>query len=370
MLVYNKSRCRAEHVLVPKRNRAPSHPEGKEGVEWPSPSLANKWQKIVGRYAKPNNWAAANELVITLLLAALSLVVAVLAGKQHWALGILWTPMVAMTLVRLFVIQHDCGHGSFFASRKANDWVGRALSLFTLFPYSQWRYSHARHHASVGKLSERGVGDIKTITILEYERLSASRKLIYRTYRHPFFLFVTGGAYYAFVRNRFRRKGTGWLSSQSLNIFLGVGLLGISHYGFLREFLQVWIPSVSLAASVGVAFFYTGHQFKNSYWATEPEWQLAQAALAGSSFLVLPRLLDWFTGYIGHHHVHHLNSRVPLYRLSQCVHDHPELTRHNRLTIREAVRSTRLSLWDERAACLVRTPLETAHEMDAASRYR
>jgi acyl-lipid omega-6 desaturase (Delta-12 desaturase) len=255
-------------------------------------------------------------------------------------------------LVRLFMIQHDCGHGAFFRTRRANDWVGRIIGVFTLTPYDYWRRTHAAHHASSGNLDRRGMGDIDTLTVREFQALSTWKRLRYRLYRNPVVMFGLGPLYLFFVQNRvpvglLRAGQQLWISTMATNaaIFVvvagGIWLLGIG------PFLLLHLPVATLAASIGVWLFYVQHQFEETFWAKEPNWNAHEAGLHGSSYYDLPAVLQWFTANIGVHHVHHLASRIPYYRLPQVMRDHPELKGVGRLTLRESFRCVRLVLWDE-----------------------
>ncbi len=255
-------------------------------------------------------------------------------------------------LLRLFVIQHDCGHGSYFNSRRANDTVGRLLSVFTLTPYGCWRRAHALHHASSGDLGRRGVGDIDTLTVREYLGLSRLGRLRYRIYRNPIILVVVGAPLYFLVFQRIPPAGMwsskdAWISVVSLNAAL------IAFYGGLfavlgtGPVLMVFVPVALIGAWGGVWLFFVQHQFEDTHWDQPDAWNLQVAGLGGSSYYVLPRLLQWFTGNIGLHHIHHLNSRIPNYRLQECLDASPELKAMNRLTFLESLKCVRLALWDE-----------------------
>jgi omega-6 fatty acid desaturase (delta-12 desaturase) len=255
-------------------------------------------------------------------------------------------------LVRLFMIQHDCGHGSFFRRRWANDWTGRAIGVLTLTPYGYWRRSHAVHHAGSGNLDRRGIGDITTLTVAEYLARPRLRRLAYRLYRHPLIMFGIGPAYLFLVQQRFPSENLkswrSWLSPMGTNatfaLFAGIliWLIGI------EAFLLVQGPIMLLAASMGVWLFYIQHQFEDTVWTRDPDWTVHEAALHGSSHYDLPGPLRWFTANIGIHHVHHLCSRIPFYRLARVIHDHPHLKGIGRLTLGDSIACVSLVLWDEK----------------------
>lgn len=275
----------------------------------------------------------------------------------YWLCLLLAVPAAGF-LVRLFMIQHDCSHGALFRNRKTNDWVGRIIGVITLTPYDHWRQTHAEHHAGTGNLDRRGIGDVYTMTVGEYARLGRWQKLIYRLYRHPLVLFGIGPAYLFFLQHRvprgMMRKGWWpWFTTMTTNAaILVLSGLVIWLIGF-NAFIAVHLPIVVLAASIGVWLFYVQHQFEDTYWRVDGAWSHAQASLSGSSFYDLPAPLRWLTANIGVHHVHHLNSRIPFYRLAEVLRAHPELGSVGRLTLAESLRCVRLALWDERRERLI-----------------
>jgi omega-6 fatty acid desaturase (delta-12 desaturase) len=316
------------------------------------------WQEIVAPYARANHRRAVVQLLNTglpflLLMAALSY-----GARSHPWLTFLLAPPAVFLLVRLFSIQHDCGHGSFFASRLANDLLGRAIGLVTLTPYAFWRNSHAIHHANSGNLNRRGIGDITMLTVREYWALSPWRRLVYRAYRHPLVLFGLGPLYLFVVKNRiptanpFRHRKI-WSSILGTNSALAaVVMLMVLTVGG-RAFMLAYMPVILLAASIGIWLFYIQHQFEHAYWAPGPNWNFHKAALEGSSFYDLPGVLHWLTGYIGFHHIHHVCSKIPNYRLRDCFTRNPEFRDARRLTLRDSLKCLRLSLWDEERQLLV-----------------
>ena len=298
------------------------------------------------------------ELAVTAVPFVALWVLAWLALSIGYWLTLLIAVPAAGFLVRLFMIQHDCGHGAFFRRKSSNDWTGRVLGVLTLTPYHVWRRSHAAHHASSGSLDQRGMGDITTLTIREYQARSRLGRLAYRLYRNPLVLFGLGPAYLFLLRNRFPtglRRGDWrpWASAFGTNVaLLAAGALMIWLTG-AAAFLMVHLPIVLLAASIGVWLFYIQHQFEDTYWARGEGWQVHEAALHGSSHYDLPQPLRWMTANIGVHHVHHLCSGIPYYRLPSVLRDHPELADMNRLTLGQSLTSLRLRLWDEQQLRLV-----------------
>ena len=303
-------------------------------------------------YRSPKLWRSIFELAVTLVpFVALSGLMMAAVEQGYW-LALLLLPLAAGLLLRLFLIQHDCGHGAFFPRRSANDWAGRCLGVLTLTPYACWARSHALHHASAGNLDARGFGDVDTLTVREFRSRSRLGRALYRMYRHPLVLFGLGPAYLFLLRHRLpiglmSAGSRYWLSAIGTNVVLAL-LLGvlISQFG-LAAVLLVQLPALLIAASVGVWLFYVQHQFEEGHWEREGQWSFHEAALQGSSHLELPPVLRWFTANIGAHHIHHLASRVPYYRLPEVLRDRPELVGVNRLTIRDTFRTFGLALWDE-----------------------
>ena len=314
---------------------------------------ARTLSQIFSRYREPNSIRSIAELAITALpLAALWAAAWFLYYFGFWWASLFIAVPAAMFLVRLFMIQHDCGHGAFFRHRLVNDWVGRAISVVTLTPYDFWRRTHAIHHASSGNLDRRGIGDIDTLTVREYQARSRFGRLRYRLYRHPAVMFGIGPAYLFLLQHRLpvglMRAGLiPWLSTMTTNAAIALAVATLIWCIGIGAFLLVHLPIVLLAASVGVWLFYVQHQFEHTLWRDGRIWNLHEAALHGSSHYDLPGVLRWFTANIGIHHVHHLCSRIPYYRLPQVLHDYPELGEIGRITLWESLRCVRLALWDD-----------------------
>ena len=319
---------------------------------------SRSWYEITKPFARANHRRAVTQLLNTGLPFLLLIAGLIYGGRDHPLLTLPLVLPAAFLLVRLFIIQHDCGHGSFFASRKANDFLGRVLGVLTLTPYVFWRTSHAIHHANSGKLDLRGVGDITMLTVDEYRALSWSRRLLYRAYRHPIVLFGLGPFYMYVLKNRIPTVGLRghrkvWGSIFGTNLALAaIAVLILLTVG-ARAFTLAYLPVVLLAASVGIWMFYMQHQFERAYWATGPDWDFHAAALQGSSFYDLPIVLHWLTGFIGFHHIHHISSKIPNYNLRDCFDQTPELRCVRHLTFRDSLSCFRLTLWDEERQRLV-----------------
>lgn len=320
--------------------------------------LEGAWRDIVAVYARPMSSRAIVQISGT-VISFLALTAALVFSIDHrvWVAMILVLP-AAVLLVRLFMIQHDCGHGSFFKSRHANDMLGRALGVLTLTPYRFWRKRHAIHHASAGNLDRRGTGDVTTLTVGEYLSSPLWRRLAYRLYRHPLVMFGIGPAYLFLVRHRLPicdplRDPKTWMSVLGTNTALGGIFIVMAATVGPAPFLLSYTPILLLAASIGMWLFYIQHQFEDTWWETAHRWDFHTAALKGASFYDLPEPLHWVTCHIGLHHIHHLSSRIPNYRLRECFEHNRALFAAKRLSLTESLRCARLALWDERQRKLV-----------------
>lgn len=311
--------------------------------------VARDWLDVLNAYRKPQPARSVLELVITAVPLIVLWVLAWLALSVSIWLTLLITIPAAGFLVRLFLIQHDCGHGSFFRKRVTNDWVGRVLGVVTLTPYDIWQRSHATHHATTGNLDHRGYGDIITLTVEEYENLSWLGRFKYRLYRHPIILFGIGPAYQFVVAHRlpagYWRNVKFWTSAMVTNVGIAAFVVLMIWLIGAKAFFVVHLPIVLLASSIGVWLFYIQHQFDDAHWETTENWNLHEAALHGSSHYDLPRALRWLTANIGIHHIHHLCARIPYYRLGDVLKDYPELADVKRITLLESFKYAGLQLW-------------------------
>lgn len=305
-------------------------------------------------------WRSLFQLITTGATFIVLLVVMATATQGRYWLTLLLAIPTAGLLVRLFIIQHDCGHGSYFRSRAANDFLGRALCVLTLTPYAEWKQAHAVHHATNGKLDGRGWGDVETMTVSEFEASSPLRKLGYRLFRSPFIMVLLGAPINFIVlqrlptgrtfRDRDARRSV-LLLNGALVIAFGLPMVLIG----VVPVLAIYLPVMIIASWIGNWLFYVQHQFEDTYWERNGNWNFHAAAIHGSSYFDLPPILQWFSGNIGLHHVHHLCSRIPNYRLQACLDAAPELKRvTRRITLRDSLGCWRLTLWDEQRGLLVR----------------
>lgn len=275
----------------------------------------------------------------------------------YWVTLLLAVP-TTLFVIRLFIIQHDAGHGSFFSSRKANDLVGFWIGVLTLSPYQYWQKTHAIHHATSGNLDKRGFGDIDLLTVDEYKGLSRWGQFKYRMYRHPITMFIVGpflqfGLVHRLPLNIPKSWKREWKSVHLTNLaLLAVGLLAWKTIGF-KNFLLVQVPITFLSCVIGSWLFYIQHQYENTYWRRDHEWDYFEASVKGSSYYVLPKILQWFTGSIGLHHIHHYNSRIPNYALQKCFDENPEFQNVTRLTLWSSRKCIPLALWNEHSQKLV-----------------
>jgi len=311
------------------------------------------WQRLVTKYQQPDLrlsiWQLINSFGGLFLMWCL-MVVTIQVG--YWLTLLLAIPAAGF-LVRIFIIQHDCGHGSFFKRRKANDLVGMACSLFTLVPYIYWRKSHATHHAHHAELEERGIGDVWTMTVDEYWEAGFWKRLLYRGFRNPLFLFVIVPTLNFLVLTRTTmntpshwrhgEKASVWWTNLALAFIWSLEILWLGW----QTMLLINLPIIVIAGTAGTWLFYVQHQFERTYWEHTPQWDFTLAAMQGSSYYKLPRLLQWFTGNIGFHHIHHLSPRIPNYRLEQCHEENELFQRVVQLTLRSSLATVNLVLWDE-----------------------
>jgi omega-6 fatty acid desaturase (delta-12 desaturase) len=312
--------------------------------------VPDTWKQLVAPYQqsdlRKSLWQLANTIIpyfalLTLMYFSLDI--------SYWLTLLLAVPTAGFG-IRMFIIFHDAGHGSFFKSKVANDWLGRITGVLLFTPYYSWRHSHAIHHATSGDLDRRGTGDVWTLTKEEYDKLGRWGKLGYRLYRNPFVIFGVGPIIDFVVLQRFawaKADERDRASIRNTNIALAVLITVVSLLIGFDKYILIQLPVLMIATGVGVWLFYVQHQFENTYWERHEQWDFATAALYGSSFYKLPKVLQWFTGNIGFHHIHHLSPRIPNYELERC-HNNAELfQRVEQLTLWTSLKSLHVRLWDE-----------------------
>lgn len=314
------------------------------------------WQNIVAKYQNPQRARSIGQLLNTLVPYALLWYAMVkCSGISYWLVFPL-SLIAAGLLVRIFIIFHDCGHGSFFKSQKANNFWGFITGVLTFTPYQYWRHEHAVHHSHAGDLDHRGVGEVWTMTVKEYLKASRWTRIRYRFARNPICLFIIGPPILFFIVHRIPLEKSGARGRKSVHLTnLGILIMAVAMsflVGF-KTYLLIQLPIVMIAASAGVWLFYVQHQFEGVYWQRHAQWDYVTEALKGSSFFQLPKVLQWFTGNIGFHHIHHLNPRIPNYFLETCYKENPMFQEIKPITLLTSLRSLTFRLWDEQHHRLV-----------------
>jgi len=316
------------------------------------------WRQALSPYGQPSYRKAIWQLVDTLVpyLALWALMVYLCReGYSYWITLALAVPAGAL-LIRIFIFFHDCCHGSFFASRRANRILGHLAGILTFTSFDNWRYAHIAHHTTAGSLDRRGMGDIWTLTVEEYAAASWPTRLAYRLFRNPIVLFGVAPAVLFLILQRFSNKNARKRERRSViltNLGVVAFILAASWAIGWQTYVMIQLPIIVVAGAIGVWLFYVQHQFEGVYWARQDEWDSTKAALEGSSYYKLPQILQWFTGNIGLHHIHHLRPGIPNYNLQRCYDDIPALQAVEPLTIRRSLRSLWLNLWDEKEQALV-----------------
>lgn len=314
------------------------------------------WRDSLSAYARPRRLRSLADFV-TSVVGYLAMSVAMyLALEVSPALALVLAPVTAAFLLRTYIVFHDCSHGSFFASRRANAWLGTLCGLLVLSPFVRWRHDHAVHHATSGDLDKRGVGDLPTLTVAEYLQRSRSGRLGYRIIRSPLVMFGLGPVFAMIIGPRIVARNAPLRMRNSV-LRTDLTLVAIAGALFwtvgIGNFLLVWAPAALLAGAAGIWLFYVQHQFEDAYWQRAEQWSYADAALRGSSFLKLPKPLQFVTGNIGYHHIHHLSVRIPNYNLQRAHEENPIFHSVPTLSLWDGLRAVRLKLWDEQRGRLV-----------------
>jgi acyl-lipid omega-6 desaturase (Delta-12 desaturase) len=321
-----------------------------------TPSATAAWRKVVVQHQQPSRWRATWQLVNTLgSYAALWYLMYLSLSVSYW-LVLPLAILAGLFLVRIFIIFHDCGHGSYFKSRLANDVTGFITGVLTLTPYYHWRWEHAVHHASAGDLDRRGTGDVWTMTVEEYLKSSRWKRFAYRLARNPIVLFGLAPLYLFVISQRFptskassrERRSVHWMNLAILGMAIGLSFI----FGFL-PYLFIQLTITLVGGSVGIWMFYVQHQFEDVYWERGENWDFTTAALQGSSFYKLPKILQWFSGNIGFHHIHHLSPRIPNYNLERCHNADPLFQKVKPITFWQSLKSLAFRLWDEQQRKLI-----------------
>lgn len=333
-------------------------------TDHPDPSKPNSaigaadWNALLAPYRRPVAWRALYQLLNTTLLFVALWVLMLWSLDIGYGITLVLAVPAALLIVRLFILQHDCGHGAFFTSQRVNNLLGSVLGIVTLVPYAYWRKTHAMHHATSGNLDARGFGDVDTLTVREYLSRPPWKRFLYRLYRHPVVLLLLGPTYQFVVKHRFPLDAPrGWRREWASVHWSNLGLVAVVALMWLTvgidRFLLVQLPITLLAGSIGVYLFYVQHQYEDTYWRYRDAWDYHNAGLEGASHLVMPKVLQWFTANIGLHHIHHLSSRIPNYHLQRCYDENPRLHQVTTLTLWQSIKTLRLTLWDEEERRLV-----------------
>jgi acyl-lipid omega-6 desaturase (Delta-12 desaturase) len=314
------------------------------------------WEKIIMNYNRPDLRKSVWQICNTFIPYVGIWVLMVFSLNYSYWFTILLAFPAAGFLIRSFIIFHDCGHGSFFRSKKANEVVGKIFGILSFTPFYRWHSQHKAHHATSGNLDKRGTGDVWTLTVAEYQKLSKGKRFIYRLFRNPFFLFTFAPVYIFLVQHRITSSAMTRKEKQNVyftNLMVLLMAASISLLIGLKAYLLIQLPILVIAHVIGLWLFYIQHQFDEVSWERAEQWDYKTAAIQGSSFLKLPLVFQWFTGNIGFHHVHHLSSKIPNYNLSRCHHSNDLFRKTKPVVLSSTFRALTLSLWDEKTKRLV-----------------
>jgi acyl-lipid omega-6 desaturase (Delta-12 desaturase) len=353
ILTASESELLSSNVSKPHSDQSGANSRPDQSAAIDTRALAVRLSPLLKAYGA-NTKRSLLQLALTIIpFFALLIIMAVAAAQHIYWLSLLLAAPTAGLLVRLFIFQHDCGHGAYFPSRTANDILGRFISVLTFTPYDQWKRSHAYHHAASGDLDRRGQGDVVVMTTREYQAAPRFKRLGYRLYRNPIIMIALGAPVNFLLLQRIP-LGRAFRDRPSMRSIMGLNLALLIAFGLPIAMIGVWpvltayLPMLIIAAWIGGWLFYIQHQFEGTYWERGENWNFHQAAIESSSYFVLPPVLRWFTGNIGLHHIHHLCSKIPNYRLQACLDAFPELRDvARRITLRGSLKCWRLALWDE-----------------------
>ena len=319
----------------------------------------DSWKEVVARYQRPTAWRGIWQILNSLVpYGALWYLMYRSLAVSGW----LTLPLALLAggfLVRIFIIFHDCAHGSFFKRRWANELVGSLMGVLCFTPYYRWRWEHSIHHATSGNLDRRGIGDVWTMTVQEYIEASRWKRFAYRLARNPLILFVVAPLVLFLVVERFPTRKEGRrerLSVYGTNVALALMVTGLSCVFGWKAYLLLQLSAIMVASSTGVWLFYVQHQFEGVYWERGEEWDYEKAALQGSSYYKLPRVLQWFSGNIGFHHIHHLSPRIPNYHLDKCHRSEPLFQAVKPVTLLSSLKCFNFRLWDKHRRRMVGYP--------------
>jgi acyl-lipid omega-6 desaturase (Delta-12 desaturase) len=309
------------------------------------------WEKTVRKYAHPDLkksiWQICNSVIPYIFM----WYIMYRSLEYSYWITLLLALVASGFLIRIFIIFHDCGHRSFFVSKRANEVVGMIMGIIAFTPYYKWHQQHSIHHATSGNLDKRGIGDVWTMTLEEYQNSSKKEKFMYRAFRHPLIMFILGPVLVVLIQNRITSKDMDRperLNVYFTNIIILITAVLISLLIGFKAFLLIQLPIILIGHSLGIWLFYVQHQFDDVSWERNSNWDYKTSAITGSSFLKLPAVLQWFTGNIGFHHVHHLSSRIPNYNLEKCHYENKIFREVKPIVFFSTFKTLKLGLWDEK----------------------
>lgn len=322
-------------------------------IDFENPPKAKEWKPIVSSFAKPNLPKSIWQLINTVGLYVLLWVAMWFCTRPestNWWLTIPMAIIAGAVLVRVFIICHDCGHGAFFKNQKANHITGFITGALAFTPYFHWRNEHNIHHAHNGNLTKRGIGDIWTMTVKEYMEADSKKRFSYKLGRNPFVIFLIGPLFTFVIQHRipvntYKKREVLSVWQTNIALVLSATIL-ILLFGW-QAYLIIQLTIITVAATAGVWLFYVQHQFEDTYWEHGDDWDFFTAAIKGSSFYKLPKVLQWFSGNIGYHHIHHLSAKIPNYHLEECHESHPMFQQQKPLTLWQSFKCVNYRLWDE-----------------------